>query len=188
MKTLDEILEFQNPMQREHVIDATHLGTLFMLDETKEGQVYFEELCDFAATYSEKIVLHNTSVNFSKEFQGYCTLKMWNWVVSKIDGKEKFVNWFLNLFSQGNITYFGPEQTPFLSQDSVKTLHSLLKIDKTYGLEFISFFDLMQTIGEDMHLMTLNDEKYDYFVPLEVMRKFGNEFITGTFFNFLQTF
>lgn len=170
-------------MQREHPLDPSHLGTLFMLDQTKDGKFYFDELTDFAATYSERLAADTGSVNFVKEFQGYCTLYMWS-AVSKPDGDKKFIDWFTKLFSQGSVTQLGPNKEPFMSQDAVKTIHRLLQIDKTYGLDFIPFFDLLQRVGEEKKLMTLDDEQFDYVVPVPVVRIFATEFIHG-FVNYM---
>ena len=170
-------------MQREHPLDPGHLGTLFMLDQTKDGKFYFDEITDFAATYSERLAADTGSVNFVKEFQGYCTLYMWS-VVSKPDGEKKFVEWFTRLFSQGNTSTLGPNKESCMSQDAVKVLHRLLQIDKTYGLDFMTFFDLMQRVGEEMKLITLDDEEYDYVVPVAAIKIFATEFING-FVNYM---
>lgn len=170
-------------MQREHPLDPGHLGTLFMLDQTKDGRFYFDEIMDLAATYSERLAADTGSVNFVKDFQGYCTLYMWS-VVSKPDGQKNFVNWFASLFSQGMVTYLGPNQEPCIPQDAVKILHRLLQIDKTYGLDFLPFFDLMQRVAEEMRLITVDDEQYDYVVPVAVTRIFATEFISG-FVNYM---
>lgn len=170
-------------MQREHPLDPGHLGTLFMLDQTKDGRFFFEEIMDLAATYSERLAADTGSVNFVKEFQGYCTLYMWS-VVSKPDGQKNFVDWFANLFSQGVANFTTPNQEACIPQDSVKLLHRLLQIDKTYGLDFLPFFDLMQRVAEELKLISVDDEQFDYFVPVAVTRIFATEFIAG-FVNYM---
>lgn len=170
-------------MQREHPLDPGHLGTLFMLDQTKDGKFYFDEITDFAAIYSDRLAADTGSVNFVKEFQGYCTLYMWS-EVSKPDGEKKFVDWFAQLFSQGTVTQLGPNKEPCMSQDAVKILHRLLQIDRTYGFDFLKFFDLLQRVAEELKLITIDDEQYDYVVPVSVIRIFATQFIDG-FVNYM---
>jgi hypothetical protein len=154
-----------------------------MLDQTKDGRFYFDEIMDFVATYSDRLAADTSSVNPVKDFQGFCTLYMWSWV-SRQDGEKRFVDWFTKLFSQGMVTQLGPNREPFMSQDAIKILHRLLQIDKTYGLEFMPFFDLLQRVGEEMKLMTLDDEQFDYVVPVAVAKIFATEFING-FVNYM---
>ena len=38
----------------------------------------------------------------------------------------------------------------FLRSDNIKTLHELLNIKESYGIDFQTFFDVMQRVGEEM--------------------------------------
>jgi hypothetical protein len=51
-QVLEDILKFSRP--REYPVDPTHLGTLFVMDQTKDGKFWVEEIVDFAALYAEK--------------------------------------------------------------------------------------------------------------------------------------
>lgn len=109
---------------------------------------------------------------------------MWN-SISAENGEQMFINWFTNLFFHDKIVF--PDSysdKPFVPKDSVKVLHEILQIGKTYGVDFISFFDLMQRFGEERKLMNLDDEQLDDLVHLDALNFFATEFIRG-FMNYM---
>ena len=59
---LKDLSLFKN--NKENPIDFTHVGTLFVLDQTKDGKFYLEELIDFANLYFEKLNNHKATVDF----------------------------------------------------------------------------------------------------------------------------
>jgi hypothetical protein len=97
--------------------------------------------------------------------QAYCTLQMWD-LVSSDGGETKFVEWFCKLFcengSRATTSFSGNEGVVYLRSGTVKTLHNILNIQKAYGLDYQSFFDLLQRVAEeeDAKLMKLQDPSY----------------------------
>eukprot|EP01121_Diplochlamys_sp_Union-15-3_P000867 TRINITY_DN10728_c0_g1_i2.p1 TRINITY_DN10728_c0_g1~~TRINITY_DN10728_c0_g1_i2.p1 ORF type:complete len:189 (-),score=18.94 TRINITY_DN10728_c0_g1_i2:73-639(-) len=172
------MLKFQKPNAHPaQDLDLTHLGTLFVMDKSRSGKFYAEEIIDFCTLYLERHAKNKTNVDFLKEFQGYCTLQLWNFVSNH--GQEAFVDWFCKLFSHNRIFFYKTRpKVVYLTQDSIKTLHEILNISKTYGLEFQSFFDLCQKVGQEMKLYK-ESKRIDDVVPLEVIKIFAADFITG---------
>lgn len=150
-----------------------------MMDTSKEGKFYLVDILRFANLYSDKLAQNTGAVDFLKEFQGYCTLQMWN-SVSTGNGESSFISWFTSLFFHDKVVY--PEKypdVPFVPKDAVKVLHEILQIGKTFGVDFIAFFDLMQRFSEEMKLMNLDDELLDDLVHLDALKLFAKEFIRG---------
>jgi len=172
---LDQVLQMQ-PF-REQPVDVAHLGTLFCLDENKDGRFSEAEFGKFAAQFSGK---KSFSHDFQMHLQAFCTLHMWN-EVTKEGGVEMFVEWFGKLLQENSMDWrqFRGTREIFLDGDTVRTLHRLLNIKLMYGYSFDNFFGLMQRVAEEKSLMQLENEKYDEYVPLAIVKFFGREFITG---------
>lgn len=154
------------------------------MNSSKNGKFYIEDIIRFANLYYEMYSQNTGAVDFLKEFQGYCTLQMWN-AVSKEGGDNAFVNWFISLFSHNmTVTIDKYPKVQFLNRDATKILHDILQIDKTFGLDFIDFFDLMQRVGEEKKLMNLEDEQLDEVVHIDILKLFAKEFING-FINYM---
>jgi len=174
---LDQIMQIQPP--RENPIDLSHLGTLYIMDKRLCGRFYYEDLLDFGEIYCTQAAA-TRSYDSQSKFKAYCTLHMWN-EVCKPGGIEEFVAWFGKLLAENvPLQYFDEHPTvPFLSGDTIKTMHSILGIKKTYGVDFQTFFDLMQRVAEEQGIMRLDVEKLDEVVPLSVSRQFAREFMNG---------
>jgi len=174
---LDQIIQIQPP--RESPIDLTHLGTLYIMDKRMCGRFYYEDLLDFGETYLTQASA-TRAYDLQSKFQAYCTLHMWN-EVTKPGGVEEFVTWFGRLLAENQpLQYFDEHPTvSFLHSDTIKTMHLILGIKKTYGVDFQIFLDLMQRAAEEQGLMRLDVEKLDEVVPLVVSRQFAREFMNG---------
>eukprot|EP00026_Physarum_polycephalum_P009953 Phypoly_transcript_10093.p1 GENE.Phypoly_transcript_10093~~Phypoly_transcript_10093.p1 ORF type:complete len:228 (+),score=17.92 Phypoly_transcript_10093:535-1218(+) len=175
--TLDQMLQFQPP--RENPIDLSHLGTLYVMDKRLSGRFYFEDLMDFAEVYCAQVA-QNRSYDFQSKFQAYCTLHMWN-DLCKHGGIDDFVNWFVKLFSENMPVkkFEGHPDVEFLPSDTIKTMHQILAIKSTYGVEFQIFFDLMQRVAEEQGIMLLSEKKLDEVVPVTILEQFARDFING---------
>jgi len=171
------MLQIQPP--RENPVDLSHLGTLYLMDKRLSGRFYAEDLYDFAEIYAAQAA-YNKTYDFQSKFQAYCTLLMWN-EVCKPGGIDEFVEWFGKLFAENlSVQHFeGHADTEFLPGDTIKTMHQILGIKKTYGVDVQSFFDLMQRVAEEQGIMRLDEEKLDEVVPLEVLKQFARDFING---------
>eukprot|EP01126_Amoeba_proteus_P057877 TRINITY_DN740_c0_g2_i16.p1 TRINITY_DN740_c0_g2~~TRINITY_DN740_c0_g2_i16.p1 ORF type:complete len:146 (+),score=27.43 TRINITY_DN740_c0_g2_i16:210-647(+) len=100
--------KFEQPRNSDISLDKTHLGTLFMIDKSKDGRFYLDEIKQFVDLYFERQAANANTVDVVKEFQGYCTASLWNYVANQ-KGKETFVKWFGKLFSMGNIAIQGKD-------------------------------------------------------------------------------
>eukprot|EP01098_Paradermamoeba_levis_P008170 TRINITY_DN3386_c0_g1_i1.p1 TRINITY_DN3386_c0_g1~~TRINITY_DN3386_c0_g1_i1.p1 ORF type:complete len:226 (-),score=50.98 TRINITY_DN3386_c0_g1_i1:82-759(-) len=175
---LDEIIQIQ-PL-REHPIDLTHLGTLFVLDKNLDGKFSVQECIDFAELCCSR-EFHKAH-DFQTQVQAYCTMLMWK-EVGKEKGDAVFVDWFVKLFTENMKTHHFKDYPgiTFLNRDTIKTLHEILNIRVQYGMDYQSFFDLMQRVGEEQNLMSLEDEQLDDVVPSDVIKQFAHNFIKGGF-------
>lgn len=173
---LSEMLQLQS--LQDLPIDMNHLSTIFVLDNDHNGRVTLQELLDFATLCARK----------SSEFRahelpmmihGFCTLHMYDVVSAK--GTDYFMRWFSVLFSECEEEKVFPEypSVGFLSRDCVHLMHEVLQIDDKYGCTMQRFFDLMQRTGEEMGLMSLEDERLDELVPKVVIDKFAKPYIDG---------
>jgi len=182
---LEDILRFQSPPAHPtQDLDLTHLGTLFVMERSKTGKFYLDEVIAFVTLYLEKHAKNKTNVDFLKEFQGYCTLQLWNFV-SVRGGQEAFVEWFCKLFSRNRLIIFRKyPDIKYLSRDTIKTLHEILNISKTYGLGFQNFFELCQQVAKEQNL-SKTGKRMDDLVPLEVITMFAADFIRG-FVTYMQ--
>eukprot|EP01126_Amoeba_proteus_P057872 TRINITY_DN740_c0_g1_i4.p1 TRINITY_DN740_c0_g1~~TRINITY_DN740_c0_g1_i4.p1 ORF type:complete len:138 (-),score=26.96 TRINITY_DN740_c0_g1_i4:523-936(-) len=79
-----------------------------MIDKSKDGRFYLDEIKQFVDLYFERQAANANTVDVVKEFQGYCTASLWNYVANQ-KGKETFVKWFGKLFSMGNIAIQGKD-------------------------------------------------------------------------------
>ena len=68
----------------------------------------------------------------------------------------------------------------FVGLDSIEMLHQLFHIRRTHGIDFQTFLDMMQQVGEEMGKMDLVDKRYDDVVPVVVLRKFVADLLEGS--------
>eukprot|EP00276_Gloeochaete_wittrockiana_P009732 CAMPEP_0184647952 /NCGR_PEP_ID=MMETSP0308-20130426/5001_1 /TAXON_ID=38269 /ORGANISM="Gloeochaete witrockiana, Strain SAG 46.84" /LENGTH=235 /DNA_ID=CAMNT_0027079393 /DNA_START=13 /DNA_END=723 /DNA_ORIENTATION=+ len=174
---LDQVLRMK-PL-REIPISFTHLGTLFVLDSDRDGRISLNELFAFAELFGKRQKLYK-SHEYEMQMRAYCTLQMWK-VVSCPGGMDSLVKWLCDLFSQClPVEHFATHPNEvFVNRDVIKTVHEIMNVRASYGIEFQDLFDLMQRVGEDMGTMTLDDEQLDDVVPLSVLRKFFHDFTVG---------
>ncbi|KAK3284161.1 hypothetical protein CYMTET_8184 [Cymbomonas tetramitiformis] len=112
--------------------------------------------------------------------QGYCSLQLWN-SVGTVEGRAAFETWFGKLITENEeVSYF--EEHPdvvFISRDTIQTMYEILSVSETHGMDFQSFFDLLQRVGEEKGTMDLENEALDDFAPLDVVKDFATSFING---------
>eukprot|EP00741_Cyanophora_paradoxa_P004602 tig00000821_g4466.t1 len=174
---LEELLRMK-PL-REIPIEFTHLGTLFVLDSNRDGRITLDELFAFAEIFGKRQRLYKAH-EYEMQMRAYCTLRMWS-VVSAPGGIDSFVDWMCNLFSESMpVQHFErhPDEV-FLNRDVVKTMHEILTVKASYGIEFQDFFDLMQRVAEEMGAMNLEEDELDDVVPVSVLRLFCADFARG---------
>mmetsp|Transcript_32762 Transcript_32762/g.103658 ORF Transcript_32762/g.103658 Transcript_32762/m.103658 type:complete len:179 (+) Transcript_32762:122-658(+) len=161
-----------------------HIGTVFVLDSDRNGRVTLSELYEFAALCSRKREEFRQH-DYPMQLQGFCTLRMLDTVLS--EGMELFVRWFQALFTEGYEECFLPEypNVAFVGRDTAHLMHEVLHVDNVYGYDMQSFFDLLQRSGEELGIMSLEDERLDELVPKLVVEKFAKSFGEG-FINLLH--
>eukprot|EP01126_Amoeba_proteus_P057874 TRINITY_DN740_c0_g2_i1.p1 TRINITY_DN740_c0_g2~~TRINITY_DN740_c0_g2_i1.p1 ORF type:complete len:155 (+),score=34.94 TRINITY_DN740_c0_g2_i1:211-675(+) len=140
--------KFEQPRNSDISLDKTHLGTLFMIDKSKDGRFYLDEIKQFVDLYFERQAANANTVDVVKEFQGYCTASLWNYVANQ-KGKETFVKWFGKLFSMGNIAIQGKDsKTTFVDRNAVMLIHTILNISKSYAIEGSQTLALFQGVAK----------------------------------------
>ena len=60
-----------------------------------------------------------------------------------------------------------------------RALRQILSVSDHHGMNFQSFFDLLQRVGEEKGRMHPDDEALDDYAPLEVLQDFATSFILG---------
>eukprot|EP00937_MAST-01D_sp_MAST-1D-sp2_P005022 g5022.t1 len=73
----------------------------------------------------------------------------------------------------------GAGMMQFAGLDAVEMLHQLFHIQRTHAIDFQTFLDMMQQVGEEMGMMDLCDQRYDDVVPVEVLRAFARDMLQG---------
>ena len=48
---------------------------------------------------------------------------------------------------------------PFIRSETIKALYEILNVRQTHNIEFQAFFALMQQTGEELGLMSVEDEE-----------------------------
>ncbi|KAF0972817.1 hypothetical protein FDP41_009066 [Naegleria fowleri] len=172
----------------EYPIDFKKLAVLFMLDFDKNGKFSLDDLMkftDWCGTVTEHLKTDQQS--FKSELQAQCTLHMWKQINTARNGKKVFGDWFVRVFSVGHIVKCPKyPKTHWVSIDTASIIHELLSIKELYGISCQQFMNLMQTVGEEKGLMSLDDVDLDDVIPTDVIHDFAVSFITG-FLNMMSS-
>lgn len=174
---LSEVLQLKPP--EEVTITFFHIGTLFSLDEDKDGRVTLQDLENYASFCLTKQKYYKPH-EIQSMLQGACTLIMWQKVCNE-EGEDDFVAWIGRLFYENeNVAYFESRPgVPFIQRTTILHIYEILNVKATHGVEFQYFFDLLQHAAEEDGLMSIDYEEMDDFVPLNICQKFARYFIKG---------
>ncbi len=63
MKVLDQMLQFEIK-DRDHQVDPTHLGTLFVMDTNRDGKFELEEMVSVGQIYSARAASNKIQSDF----------------------------------------------------------------------------------------------------------------------------
>mmetsp|Transcript_33807 Transcript_33807/g.70917 ORF Transcript_33807/g.70917 Transcript_33807/m.70917 type:complete len:221 (-) Transcript_33807:17-679(-) len=159
-------------------LDLTHLGTMFVLDRDHDGRISLDDLMKFA-TFCASKGKDCQPHEFQLQMQGHCTLSMYDTLSAA--GIDIFVAWFARLFGEDFATYTFEEYpgVEFMIRDVAHTMHDMFQINDNYGYDMQSFLDLIQRTGEEMGIMSLQDERLDDLVPVVVLEKLARAFAEG---------
>jgi len=174
---LHDLLNFNMPNLIQ--LQLTHIGVLFVMDSTYDGKYTLDKLLAFSELCAERARFYRPH-EFQAQIQGYCALQLWNCVASK-EGKETFEGWFTNLIRESEqVCYLdGHPGIEFTSRDTIQTVYEILNISEKHGMDFQSFFDLLQRVGEEKGTMDLENEALDDYAPVDVLQDFSSSFILG---------
>merc|ERR1712039_451423 len=101
-------------------------------------------------------------------------------LISEDQGQEAFAEWVMALVSQGDpySTFAVSPSVNFMSRDSVMTLYELLQpYQISSHIDQQGFLDMLQQIGENSDLMSLQAEELDDWVPVQVVQSWVKSFI-----------
>lgn len=180
--TVVEARKLKTPIEDLN-INFSRIAVLYILDYDKNGKFSLEDLQQFSE-FCCKISNNNPSLQnnypaFAQEIEAQCTLCMWQQVCLE-EGKKSFINWFVRLLSTNmKVKVKDYENVIFVNTDIVITLYELLLIKESYEIKPQSLISLMQSVGEELNLMKVNDEQLDNLVPLECISFFASNFVEG---------
>eukprot|EP00164_Ancoracysta_twista_P006722 GFYU01009420.1.p1 GENE.GFYU01009420.1~~GFYU01009420.1.p1 ORF type:complete len:230 (-),score=34.85 GFYU01009420.1:54-743(-) len=177
---LDEILNIE-PLP-DLPLDFCHLGTLYILDRAKNGRFRLSDLYNFAEFYARRKKIYKPH-EFRTHIQAYCTLRMWEALkyFEQTSSAHVLRDWFCMLFYEtvGLSRFEEYAGVEFVSDESIQTLHKVLSIRKTYGLEFQEFLDSLQQVAEESGHLKMEDERLDNLLPVETLKLFATNFFKG---------
>eukprot|EP00899_Mesostigma_viride_P008209 jgi/Mesvir1/1738/Mv21190-RA.1 len=175
---LDQLIQLHLPVDKK--VDLSHLAVIYMLDANHDGRILLAELYAFADMVAEQSKRWGPH-EFESQMQGFCTLQLWRMVAWE-EKKDAFLQWMMRLLCancRDQLEVPGYPGTIFLSRKSVQTLHGVLQVHDMNGMDFQSFFDLLQRMAEEQGMMLLEDAELDDVVPLPVVHFFMASFIDG---------
>jgi hypothetical protein len=103
------------------------------------------------------------------------------------EGEQIFTNWIKTLLIETQINQNendeddeeNPDPTKYIDRSTLNLLYEVLNVKLTHGINFQSFFDLMQLASEQMGLMQNDYESMEDFLHIEVLNIFCKNFIRG---------
>jgi hypothetical protein len=99
---------------------------------------------------------------------------------SIVQGIESVSNRIIKILIQNRSTKFTSQPgVKFVDSDTVHTCFRMCAVARSNRVDFQTFFDLMQQEAEDLGLMDLEDAMLDNMLPLNVLRRFLNNFLKG---------
>ena len=107
---------------------------------------------------------------------------MWTRVCGSEAKEDDFVAWLSRLLKENQPFMFldaNQQEVAFVNQASIKLIYEVLHLRDTHNIEFQDFLALMQQAGEEMGLMSVQEEKQDNYVVLAVIQSFAKNFIQG---------
>eukprot|EP01128_Nolandella_sp_AFSM9_P003599 TRINITY_DN1563_c1_g1_i1.p1 TRINITY_DN1563_c1_g1~~TRINITY_DN1563_c1_g1_i1.p1 ORF type:complete len:243 (+),score=42.22 TRINITY_DN1563_c1_g1_i1:294-1022(+) len=178
-----DMQNFRQPRNKDIQLDPSHFGSLFFLDENHDGRFTLSELLKFTEVYFERQQNNHNTVDIVKEFQGFCTLTMWNFVTrsdgSHAVGKEKFIRWFGKLFSHGNGVRVRHERRgKYVGRGSTKIIDEIFHMTSSFGVDQAHFFNVLQHVSKAKNFMP-TDSKYRDCIPRDILEYTGREYING---------
>ena len=174
---LSEVLQIKAP--EDISINFYHIGTLFRLDEDKDGRFTLQDLENYAKFCDSKQKEYKPH-ELQSMLQGVCTLIMWQSVCTD-EGQNDFEAWIGRiLYENEPIEEFKCKPgIPFISRYTLLHLFEILNVKATHGVEFQMFFDLLQRVAEEEGLMGIDNIELDDFIPLIICQNFARHFIEG---------
>lgn len=72
-----------------------------------------------------------------------------------------------------------PDLTKFIDRNTLRLLYEILNVKLTHGINFQSFYDLMQLVSENLESTDREVESVDDYLHISVMDLFCKNFIRG---------
>ena len=171
---LRDVAQIKPPGDVE-TLSLSHLGTLYVLDALKNGTFSEADLFRFADLCASKESEYMQN-EFSTMMQAHCTLLLWQDVTTP-QGQDVFVDWFLALLSADHeMVCVGANTIEHVRATGVSSLHTILNVEKGYGLPLDDFVQPMRNAAE---LEGVLDPDVADAVPLPTLARFANHFIRG---------
>jgi hypothetical protein len=75
--------------------------------------------------------------------------------------------------------YVNPDPSKFIDRHTLKLFYDILNVKLTHGIDFPSFFDLLQLVSTDMKLIEEDNESMEDYLHVDVLQNFCKNFIRG---------
>lgn len=72
-----------------------------------------------------------------------------------------------------------PDPFKFIDRNTLRLLYEVLNVKLTHGIDFQSFFDLMQLVSENLGFMEGDPEALEDYLHVNVLDLFCRNFIRG---------
>eukprot|EP00300_Choanocystis_sp_HF-7_P035658 c49824_g1_i1.p2 GENE.c49824_g1_i1~~c49824_g1_i1.p2 ORF type:complete len:227 (+),score=41.90 c49824_g1_i1:95-775(+) len=126
--TIHNLLQFKLPA---HGIDLSHLGTLYVMNESKSGRFTLSELMRFIDLCVDRQRKFRQN-DFGPMMRAYCSIRLWDDVTTS-QGRHAFAEWFLLLL----------EVEDTVSMRTIYLLHSIFCLEQGYGLRVSDFHAML---------------------------------------------
>lgn len=158
-----------------HDIEETSLVFLFALDIDHDGLISPEDIERFIR-HLQSGSLDPNDCDFGFKCGAFCTQELCNFLIES--GKEAFKKWFETAIAT-SFAITEKNGIKFIDGDAVNRIFDLLQIQPLLGRNFQWILDMLQRHAEANLKMTLNDETFDDFVPIETMMYLIQQIASG---------
>ncbi len=101
------------------------------------------------------------------------------------EGEKIFTDWIKTMLIQSQQTIneseeeVNPDPNKYIDRNTLRLLYEILNVKLTHGIDFQSFFDLMQLVSESANLIEADTDIGEDYLHVNVLDLFCKNFIRG---------